>query len=108
MSSEMGKVQGQGDEPLPLNRRRLIRVMLGIPLFCVVFLFLPAGTFAWSRGWGFLLFCWIMEMRVLVYLERTNPALLAARSHLVYPAAIPAEPASPVLTGSAAMAFRKH
>jgi protein-S-isoprenylcysteine O-methyltransferase Ste14 len=85
MSSEMGKVQGQGDEPLPLNRRRLIRVMLGIPLFCVVFLFLPAGTFAWSRGWGFLLFCWIMEMRVLVYLERTNPALLAARSHLVYP-----------------------
>jgi protein-S-isoprenylcysteine O-methyltransferase Ste14 len=83
MSGEMG--EGQGDGPRWDYRRRFIRVMEGIPLFCVVFLFLPAGTFAWGRGWGFLLVCWIMEMRALVYLERTNPALLTARRHLVYP-----------------------
>src|SRR5215470_8046012 len=81
----MSEVQGQRDEPRPLNRRRLIQVMLGVPLFCIVVLFLPAGTFAWGRGWGFLLCCWLMEMRALVYLERTNPALLTVRRHLVYP-----------------------
>ena len=80
MSGETGGVQGQGDAPPPLHRRRLIRVMVGIPLFCCVFLFLPAGTLAWGRGWGFFLCCWIMEMRAMVYLERTNPALLTARS----------------------------
>ena len=81
----MGEVQRQGDEPRWHKRRRFIHVMLGIPLFGVVFLFLPAGTFAWGRGWGFLLVCWTMEMRALVSLERTNPALLTARRHLVYP-----------------------
>jgi protein-S-isoprenylcysteine O-methyltransferase Ste14 len=85
MRGEMGEVQGQGDEPRWHKRRRCIHVMLGIPLFGVVLLFLPAGTFVWGRGWGFLLVCWIMEMRALGYLERTNPALLTARRHLVYP-----------------------
>jgi len=81
----MGEVQGQGDESQWDHRRRFIRVMEGIPLFCVVFLFLPAGTLAWGRGWGFLLVCWTMEMIALQYLERTNPALLTGRSHLFYP-----------------------
>ena len=85
MSGAMGKVQGQRDESQWDNWRRCIHVMLGIPLFCVVFLFLPAGSFAWGRAWGFLLVCWTMEMRALVSLERTNPALLTARRHLVYP-----------------------
>src|SRR5262245_34885455 len=85
MRDERGKGQGQRDEPRWHQRRRCISVMLGIPLFAVVFLFLPAGTFAWGQGWGFLLVCWSMEMGALIYLERTNPALLTARSHLVYP-----------------------
>jgi protein-S-isoprenylcysteine O-methyltransferase Ste14 len=38
-----------------------------------------------GRGWGFLLVCWTMEMIAMQYLEHTNPALLTARSHLVYP-----------------------
>jgi protein-S-isoprenylcysteine O-methyltransferase Ste14 len=81
----MGEMPGQADASQWDHRRRFIRVLLGIPLFCVVFLFLPAGTFAWGRGWGFLLVCWTMEMIAMVYLERTNPALLTARRHLVYP-----------------------
>src|SRR5947208_13055743 len=85
MRGEMGKVQGQDDEPRWDNQRRFIHVLLGIPLFCVVFLFLPAGTVAWCRGWGFLLVCWTMEMSARQYLERTNPALLTARSHIFYP-----------------------
>src|SRR5262249_23246699 len=82
MSGEMGEVQGQRDAPQWHHRRRRIQVTLSLPLFCIVLLFLPAGTFAWGRGWGFLLVCWIMEMRALVYLERTNPALLTARSRV--------------------------
>jgi len=85
MREAMSEVQGQRDEPRPLNRRRLIQIMLGVPLFCIVVLFLPAGTFAWGRAWGFLLVCWTLEMIAMVYLEHTNPALLTARRHLVYP-----------------------
>lgn len=73
-------VRCQDDGPPSPNRRRFIRVMVGIPLFGAVLLFLPAGTLAWGRGWGFLLVCWTMEMLAMVYLERTNPALLTARS----------------------------
>src|SRR5262245_56048962 len=85
MRDAMGEVQEQGDLPRWDYLCRFIHGMLGIPLFYVVLLFLPAGTFAWGRGWGFLLVCWTMEMRALGNLARTNPALLMARRHLVYP-----------------------
>jgi hypothetical protein len=75
----------QGDSAPHLKRRRFIRVMVGIPLFGMVFLFLPAGTWARGRGWAFLLVCWTLEMNALRYLERTNPALLAARRRLFQP-----------------------
>jgi protein-S-isoprenylcysteine O-methyltransferase Ste14 len=85
MREAMGDVQGQRDAPQRYHRRRLLQVLLGIPLFGMVMLFLPAGTFAWGRGWGFLLVCWTLEIGALVYLERTNPALLNARSRFFRP-----------------------
>jgi len=76
----MREVQGQGDEPPRLNRRRIILILLCLPLFCYLGLFLPAGTFAWVRGWGFIAIFLLTNTLILVYLWRTNPALLIARS----------------------------
>jgi protein-S-isoprenylcysteine O-methyltransferase Ste14 len=80
MGDTMGEVQGQGDEPPRLNRRRIIRSLLCLPLFCYLCLFLPAGTFGWVRGWGFIAIFLLTNTLILVYLWRTNPALLIARS----------------------------
>jgi protein-S-isoprenylcysteine O-methyltransferase Ste14 len=80
MSSEMGKVPCQGDEPPRLNRRRIILILLCLPIFCSLCLFLPAGTFAWMRGWCFIATFLLAETLVIIYLWRTNPELLIARS----------------------------
>jgi uncharacterized BrkB/YihY/UPF0761 family membrane protein len=32
----------------------LVRFALALPIFFVLFLFLPAGTWAWKRGWLFV------------------------------------------------------
>ena len=45
----------QPRQPEPIDRRRLF-LNLGLSLlFIVLCLFLPAGTWAWTRGWLFLL-----------------------------------------------------
>jgi protein-S-isoprenylcysteine O-methyltransferase Ste14 len=74
-------VADQGPPKHQFNRRRLIGVLLGFPVFCYVFLFLPAGTVAWFRGWLFIAMFLIAETIVIVDLWRTNPELLIARSH---------------------------
>ena len=76
----MREVQGQGDEPPRLNRRRIILILLCLPIFCYLGLFLPAGTFAWVRGWYFIAIFLLTETLMIIYLWRTNPALLIARS----------------------------
>lgn len=77
----MGEGQGQGDEPPPrLNRRRISLILVCLPLFCYLCLFLPAGTVAWVRGWCFIAIFLLAETLMSIYLWRTNPALLIARS----------------------------
>jgi len=80
MNSAMGNVQGQGDGQPQLNRRRISLILLCLPLFCYLCLFLPAGTFAWLRGWCFIAIFLLTETLMIIYLWRTNPALLIARS----------------------------
>ena len=77
----MVDTQDQGQAKQRFNRRRLFIVLLGLPLFFYAFLFLPAGTFAWSRGWLFIGVFLTAETIVALYLWRTNPDLLIARSH---------------------------
>ena len=36
-----------------INRCRLVLTVLAMPLFLALFLFLPAGTWTWSKGWLF-------------------------------------------------------
>lgn len=75
MSSE----DNQGQIPERINRRRLILNILGTPLFFALFMFLPAGTWAWAKGWLFILVFLTLAVLASLYLWRVNPELLAAR-----------------------------
>jgi protein-S-isoprenylcysteine O-methyltransferase Ste14 len=50
-----------------------------MPLFVVLFLFLPAGTWRWTKGWLFVLVTVVAGGAGLLYLWWTNPEILAAR-----------------------------
>lgn len=64
-----------------LNTTRIFQALLGIPIFGALFMFLPAGTIRWLKGWIFIGIFLISESIVAVYLWKTNPELLIARSH---------------------------
>jgi protein-S-isoprenylcysteine O-methyltransferase Ste14 len=69
----------QGRKPEGINRRRLALDLLGIALYFALFLFLPAGTWAWEKGWLFLLVCVTLGVLASLYVWRVNPEVLAAR-----------------------------
>jgi protein-S-isoprenylcysteine O-methyltransferase Ste14 len=64
-----------------IDRRRAGRTVLGIPLRFALFLFLPAGTIAWMRGWLFVLISLAATAAALGCLWRLNPEVVIARSH---------------------------
>jgi protein-S-isoprenylcysteine O-methyltransferase Ste14 len=64
-----------------INRRRVALVLMGLPLFFVVFMFLPAGTWAWAKGWLFIVALVGIITGVFLCLWRVNPEVLIARSH---------------------------
>jgi protein-S-isoprenylcysteine O-methyltransferase Ste14 len=53
--------------------------LLGAPLFFALFLFLPAGTWTWPKGWLFVLVMLASAAASILYLWRVNPALVLAR-----------------------------
>ena len=62
-----------------IDRRRLF-LNLGLSLLLIVLcLFLPAGTWAWFRGWLFLLVLVVASVVGTLYLRRVNPEVIAAR-----------------------------
>lgn len=67
------KVQG-------ISRRRVVLTLLGTPVFIVLFMFVPAGTWAWTKGWLFILVFIGTLIPIGFYLWRVNPALVIARS----------------------------
>ena len=48
-------------------------------LFFVLCLFLPAGTWTWTRGWLFILVLVVASILSTFYLRRVNPEVIAAR-----------------------------
>ncbi len=58
---------------------RLVLFFLVTPLFVAVFLFLPAGTWAWGKGWLFIGGFVAASVIASFYLWRVNPDILAAR-----------------------------
>jgi hypothetical protein len=53
--------------------------LLGLALFFVLLLFLPAGTWAWEKGLLSLLMCLTLGVLAALYIRRVNPEVLAAR-----------------------------
>ena len=71
------------DEPRRPDRavlRRVALLWLYVPLFFALFLFLPAGTIRWVRGWLFVLVVVVSLALAAVYLWRVNPEIYVARS----------------------------
>lgn len=69
-----------GDQPHePIDRRRLIISTVSSLLIAALCLFLPAGTWAWFRGWLFLIVMVGASVVITVYLRRVNPDVIAGR-----------------------------
>ena len=64
------------------NRRRVVWKLLGVPVFLALFMFLPAGTWAWPKGWLFILILVGVISAVLLVLQRVNPEVIVARSRI--------------------------
>ena len=58
----------------------MVLILACFPLFFTLFMFLPAGTWAWTKGWLFILALLGIISFVLLVLHRVNPEVLIARS----------------------------
>jgi protein-S-isoprenylcysteine O-methyltransferase Ste14 len=67
-------------QPEGVNKRRLVVTLLALPVYFALFMFLPAGTWAWAKGWLFIgVFLGTLAV-VAFYLWRVNPEVLVART----------------------------
>lgn len=57
--------------PQGINRRRLVLDLIGLPFFFALFMFLPAGTWTWPKGWLFILFL-LAGMVIVTWAEAVN------------------------------------
>jgi protein-S-isoprenylcysteine O-methyltransferase Ste14 len=65
--------------PEPIDRRRLITSSVSSLLIFILCLFIPAGTWAWYRGWFFFVVLVAASVVITLYLRRVNPDVVAAR-----------------------------
>jgi len=77
----MTSANSQEQRPQGVNRRRILLVLLALPVFFALFMFLPAGTWAWEKGWPFILVFISAVTLASFYLWRVNPEVVVARSH---------------------------
>lgn len=66
--------------PKGVSRRRVVLGLIGLPVFFALFMFLPAGTWAWPKGWLFILVLLCLISTVFLVLQRVNPEVIVARS----------------------------
>ena len=66
--------------PQGINRRRLVLRLICLPVFIALFMFLPAGTWAWPKGWLFVFVLLGVISAVFLVLHRVNPEVIVARS----------------------------
>lgn len=76
----MSAANNSDQPPQGINRRRLVLRLAGLPLLVALFMFLPAGTWAWPKGWLFVLVLLGVISAVLFVLHRVNPEVIVARS----------------------------
>ncbi len=65
--------------PESTDRRRLLTSTITSLVVVVLCLFLPAGTWAWWRGWLFFLAVLAASVAITLYLRWANPDVIAAR-----------------------------
>jgi protein-S-isoprenylcysteine O-methyltransferase Ste14 len=76
----MTSANGHDRQPEGVNNRRVVISLLALPAYFALFMFLPAGTWAWAKGWLFLgVFVGTMAIAAL-YLWRVNPEVWVART----------------------------
>lgn len=76
----MTNVGGPDPPREKINKRRLIGSLLGLPIYFALFMFLPAGDWAWPKGWLFIsVFVGVLAI-VTPYLWRVNPEVVVART----------------------------
>jgi protein-S-isoprenylcysteine O-methyltransferase Ste14 len=75
----MATASDQSRPSEPIDRRRLIISTSSSLLILVLCLFLPAGTWAWSRGWLFLVVVLGASAISTMHLRRVNPDVIAGR-----------------------------
>ncbi len=63
-----------------ISTTELIGLQFVTPLILAPFMFWPAGTIWWPRGWLFLLTFSVASSVALVVLRRVNPEIIVARS----------------------------
>ncbi|MCA9097487.1 MAG: hypothetical protein KDA36_03840, partial [Planctomycetaceae bacterium] len=56
--------------PQGINRRRVVRGLIGLPVFFTLLMFLPAGTWAWPKGWLFILVVLAVYSAIFLVLQR--------------------------------------
>ena len=65
-----------------INKGRLIGFLVALPVYFALFMFLPAGTWTWTKGWLFIgVFLGLLAI-VALYLWRVNPEVIVARTGL--------------------------
>ncbi|WP_201750274.1 methyltransferase family protein [Tautonia marina] len=70
----------QDRRPQGFNTRRLVVGLMAVPVLFGLLMFLPAGTWAWRKGWLFVLVVLTSWVAVFLTLWRVNPEVLIARS----------------------------
>jgi len=74
--------QNQDRKAPDVSQVGLALQFLGIPVFFALFLFLPAGTVGWEKGWLFVFVFLMYGVGASLYLWRVNPEIYAARGRL--------------------------
>jgi protein-S-isoprenylcysteine O-methyltransferase Ste14 len=75
-----GLMEANGNQSRePIDRRRLIISTTSSLLILVLCLFLPAGTWVWSRGWLFLGVMLATSIPLTLHLLKVNPDVIAGR-----------------------------
>ncbi len=75
----MATTSDQPRQSEPIDRRRLIISTTASLLILVLCLFLPAGTWAWFRGWLFLAVAVLASVVSTLSMRRVNPDVIAGR-----------------------------
>src|SRR5438552_3271852 len=67
------------NQPEKMDKRRLVLNLLAIPLIFLLFMFLPAGTWMWPKGWAFMGVLLVSITYTGWLLWSVNPEIYAAR-----------------------------